>query len=53
MGMSIPKKDVFASFLSKVTNQGRVTIPKNVRDIYDLKQGDMLRVTLGRKEGKI
>jgi AbrB family looped-hinge helix DNA binding protein len=52
MGMSIPKKDIFASFLSKVTNQGRLTIPKNVRDIYDLKTGDVLRVTLSNKEGK-
>lgn len=38
-----------APFVARVIGKGKVTVPKNVRDLLDLKEGDLAEFTAVRK----
>ena len=37
-------------FLAKVHGQGKITLPKNVRDLYKLEVGDYVEMRIIKKE---
>lgn len=39
-------------FVGKIIADGRVTIPDNIRDLLELKEGDLVRVNVERANNK-
>jgi len=44
------KDDESASFVKRVSEQGRVTIPKEYRDFLDISEGDLVQVRVVKKK---
>lgn len=39
------------AFVTVITYQNRITIPKHLRDVYGLRPGDLVEVTVKKRKG--